>query len=117
MPRIEEVASSIATLPAVIYADLLPKTGSLNHNKPRKLPMPTITIDDLLYDLDALSDAAKGQLLSLQTVDRRIVALQEELAIHQTARNAYANALKALLPGEAQAATGAASSAGIQWPN
>ena len=79
--------------------------------------MSTITIDDLEYDLEALSDSAKAQLMSLQTVDRRIASLQEELAIHQTARNAYANALKALLPGEAQAATGAAPSAGIQWPN
>ena len=77
--------------------------------------MPTITIDDLEYDLDTLSDAAKAQLGSLQAVDRRIAALQEELAIHQTARNAYANALKALLPGEA--ATGMSASAALQWPN
>lgn len=77
--------------------------------------MPTITIDDLQYDLDALSDGAKAQLLSLQAVDRRIASLQEELAIHQTARNAYASALKAMLPGEA--ATGMASGVAVQWPN
>ena len=35
-----------------------------------------------------------GQLVSLQAVDRRIAALQEELAILQTARIAYGNALK-----------------------
>lgn len=61
--------------------------------------MPTITIDNTDYDLDTLSDAAKAQIANLQTVDRRIAGLQEELAIHQTARIAYANALKSYLPG------------------
>lgn len=73
--------------------------------------MPTITIDNSDYDLDTLSDAAKAQIANLQTVDRRIAGLQEELAIHQTARIAYANALKAQLP-----TTSGASVAQIAWP-
>ena len=36
----------------------------------------------------------KAQLISLQAVDRRIAAAQEELAILQTARIAYGNAVK-----------------------
>jgi hypothetical protein len=57
--------------------------------------MATITIDGKEYDTDALSDNAKAQLVSLQAVDRRIESIQEELAILQTARIAYGNALKA----------------------
>ncbi len=60
--------------------------------------MASVTIDGKDYDADALSDSAKAQLLSLQAVDRRIENLQEELAILQTARNAYGSALKAELP-------------------
>lgn len=74
--------------------------------------MPTITIDNTDYDLDSLSDAAKAQIANLQTVDRRIAGLQEELAIHQTARIAYANALKVQLPN-----SGEADRAQISWPD
>ncbi len=42
----------------------------------------------------AASREAKAQLVSVQAVDRRIENLQEELAILQTARIAYGNALK-----------------------
>lgn len=56
--------------------------------------MASLTIDGKDYDSDALSDNAKAQLVSLQAVDRRIESLQEELAILQTARIAYGNALK-----------------------
>lgn len=72
--------------------------------------MPTITIDNADYDLDSLPDAAKAQIANLQAVDRRISGLQEELAIHQTARIAYANALKGLLPVDQVAA------AKLNWP-
>jgi hypothetical protein len=58
----------------------------------------TVTIDGLDYPIDALSENAKAQLVSLQVVDRRIASLQEELAILQTARIAYASALKHELP-------------------
>jgi hypothetical protein len=56
--------------------------------------MVAVTIDGKEYDADKLSDNAKAQLVSLQAVDRRIESLQEELAILQTARIAYGNALK-----------------------
>jgi hypothetical protein len=59
-----------------------------------KRHMVSVTIDGKEYDADKLSDNVKAQLLSLQAVDRRIENLQEELAILQTARIAYGNALK-----------------------
>ena len=61
----------------------------------------TITINDKEYILDDLSDAAKAQLGSLQLTDQEIVRLQQQLAIAQTARNAYAQALNAELPKDA----------------
>lgn len=56
-----------------------------------------ITIDGKEYDLDALSDAAKSHLNSIQLAEQRMVQLRTDLAMTQTARNAYAEALKAEL--------------------
>ena len=60
--------------------------------------MPKITIDGKDYDTDSLSDAAKAQLTSLQVTDQEIQRLNIQLAIAQTARNAYAKALQEMLP-------------------
>lgn len=60
--------------------------------------MPTITIDNQIFDLDSLSQEAKAQLQSIQFVDQELARLQAQTAALQTARNAYANALKAALP-------------------
>tara|TARA_B100000795_G_C22454823_1_gene306963 strand:+ start:128 stop:355 length:228 start_codon:yes stop_codon:yes gene_type:complete len=60
--------------------------------------MSTITIDDVAYAEDDLSNEAKNELGSMQVCDQRIAALQTDLAIAQTARNAYAAALNDLLP-------------------
>lgn len=62
--------------------------------------MATLTIDGREYDTEQLSDAAKSQVTNLQLVDQKIAQLQQELAIMQTARNAYAQALQAELPKE-----------------
>ncbi len=59
-----------------------------------------VTIDDKEYDPDKLSETAKGQIMNLQVVDKEIASLQQKLAIAQTARNAYATALKEELPEE-----------------
>ncbi len=59
--------------------------------------MPTITINDKQYDTDLLSNEAKDQLSSLQITDAEIQRLNIQLAIAQTARNAYARALTELL--------------------
>ena len=60
--------------------------------------MSTITIDDIAYAEDALSNEAKEELGSMQVCDQKITSLQTDLRITQTARNAYANALNSLLP-------------------
>lgn len=60
--------------------------------------MPTITIDNIDYELDSLSEEAKAQLQSIQFVDQELARLQVRMAAMQTARNAYVGALKAALP-------------------
>jgi hypothetical protein len=60
--------------------------------------MPTITINNIAYDSDKLSDEAKAQLTSLQVTDQEIQRLNIQLAIAQTARNAYSKALQSALP-------------------
>ena len=55
--------------------------------------MTTITINEKPYELETLSDNAKAQLQMLQITEQEIVRLNAQLAITQTARQAYANAL------------------------
>ena len=59
--------------------------------------MTEITIDEKDYDVDDLSDEAKAQVVSLNFVDAELNRLQLKIAAMQTARNAYATALKSLL--------------------
>ena len=56
-----------------------------------------ITIDDVEYDLNDLSDDAKAQLANLQFVDAQLQQLNNEWAVSDTARIGYTNALKAEL--------------------
>lgn len=60
--------------------------------------MANITIDGKEYDVDTLSDAAKTEIVSLNSVDQKIASLQADVAIFKTARNAYIQALASLLP-------------------
>jgi hypothetical protein len=53
----------------------------------------TWTINDKEYDLDDLSETAKSQIVNIQVVDGEIGRLNQQLAIMQTARNAYGKAL------------------------
>lgn len=62
--------------------------------------MATIKINDKDYDLDQFSEEAKAQLEMLIATDNKLKELQRDLAMAQTARNAYATALQALLPQE-----------------
>jgi|TARA_R100000501_G_scaffold11509_1_gene21955 hypothetical protein len=59
---------------------------------------PKINIDGKEYLIEELSDEAKAQLGNLNFVDQKIAGLQQEIAIMQTARNAYARALASALP-------------------
>jgi len=62
--------------------------------------MTTITIDNVEYELESLSEEAKAQFTSLQFVDQKLAQLNAEAAAYQTARIGYANALNAALPKE-----------------
>lgn len=59
--------------------------------------MNKIVIDGADYDLDQLSNEAKGQIVSLQFVDAELARLNAQAAALQTARVAYSNELKRLL--------------------
>ncbi len=60
--------------------------------------MAKITINNVDYDTDKLSDNAKAQLVNIQYVDQELARLQAQTAALQTARMAYANALIEALP-------------------
>ena len=62
-----------------------------------KLEAQIITIDGQEYDAQALSDAAKTQLRNIQFVETQLQQLNNELAVADTARIGYTNALKAEL--------------------
>jgi hypothetical protein len=55
--------------------------------------MPKIKINNTEYDTNTLPDAAKQQLQMLALTDAEIKRLQTQLAIAQTAKNAYAREL------------------------
>lgn len=58
----------------------------------------TITIDGTEYNAADLSEKAQHQVTTLRITDQEIAKLKQQLAIYQTARTAYANALKDELP-------------------
>ena len=59
--------------------------------------MPKITVDGIDYNTEDLSDNGKAQLASLQFLEVKMAKLNNEVAVYQTARNAYVVALKAEL--------------------
>jgi len=62
--------------------------------KKRKDADKKITIDEVEYSLDTLSDEAQKQLVNIQFVDNQIQQLNNELAVADTARIGYTKALK-----------------------
>lgn len=56
--------------------------------------MPKINIDGIEYNTEDLSENGKAQLASLQFLEVQMSKLKSEMAVYQTARNAYINALK-----------------------
>ena len=77
--------------------------------------MAKIKIDNTEYDTESMSEEALAQVQSLQYVNNQLIELQLRAAAFQTARNTYANALKALLDeGEADKKDG--DSANVSLP-
>lgn len=56
--------------------------------------MTTFKLDDVEYNLENLSDNGKAQFASLQFLEAQMGQLTSKIAVYQTARNAYAQALK-----------------------
>lgn len=59
--------------------------------------MTTLNIDNKEYELESLSDYAREQLAGVQLCDQKMQQLRQEMALLQTARNAYSIALQAAL--------------------
>jgi hypothetical protein len=60
--------------------------------------MNTLNLDGREFEIENLPGPATVQLTSLQFVDAEIARLKSLLAVAQTARNAYLEALRAALP-------------------
>lgn len=75
----------------------------LAHASPRDEPQhaQTVRINHCEHDVSALSEAARRQVINLRVTDQAITRLQQQLAIYQTARTAYARALFEALPEQA----------------
>ena len=58
----------------------------------------TVTIDGTEYNVADLSENARNQVVNLRVTDAEIAKLNQQLAIFQTARTAYARALSDELP-------------------
>ena len=56
--------------------------------------MPRINIDGIEYNTEDLTENGKAQLASLQFLEAQMGKLKLELAVYQTSRNAYSDALK-----------------------
>ncbi len=56
--------------------------------------MPKITVENVEYNTEDLSDNGKAQLASLQFLEAQMNKLKSEIVVYQTARNSYAAALK-----------------------
>ena len=52
-----------------------------------------VTVDGKEFSMDELSENAKAQFVNLQFVDAQLLQLQNELAVADTARIGYTNAL------------------------
>lgn len=63
--------------------------------------MAKITIDGKEYDTETLSDDVKNNIQNVQYCEQKLAELKREVAMAQTARNAYAQALKGALPKDA----------------
>lgn len=56
--------------------------------------MANLILNGKTYDIDKLSKDAKAHVDSLQFVDAELARLNASVAVLQTAKNAYINALK-----------------------
>ncbi len=60
----------------------------------------SVTVNGKKYNLSALSDSARAQVVSLQYVDRQIIEAKNQVAVLQAARSHYLEQLAKDLPTE-----------------
>lgn len=77
------------------------KNETITDQNPVAASPATVTIDGTEYKLADLSAGVRKQLINLRGTDMEIAHLKQQLAIAQTARAAYATALKQGLPAKA----------------
>ena len=63
--------------------------------------MPKFTVDGIEYNSEDLTDNGKAQLASLQFLEAQMNKLKNEIAVFQTAKQAYIVGLKAELEKDA----------------
>ena len=63
--------------------------------------MSIISINGIDYEIDALSDEARGQVRSIQFIDAELEKLNAKIAVMNTARMSYASTLQEILDAEA----------------
>ena len=63
--------------------------------------MPKFTVDGIEYNSEDLTDNGKAQLASLQFLETQMNKLKNEIAVFQTAKQAYIVGLKAELEKDA----------------
>jgi len=56
--------------------------------------MPKITVEGIEYHTEDLTENGKAQLASLQFLEVQMQKLRNEIAVYETARQTYVNALK-----------------------
>ena len=61
--------------------------------------MSEFTLDGKSYEIDQLSDEARAQFISYNFANAQLDKLNARRAIFETAKNAYAKALKDILEG------------------
>ena len=59
--------------------------------------MPKITVDNVEYNTEDLSENGKAQLASLQFLEVQTKKIQSEISVYETARNSYLAAFRSAL--------------------
>lgn len=62
--------------------------------------MPKITIDEIEYNTEDLTDSGRAQLANLQFLEGQMQKIRKEIAVYQTAQKVYAQALKVAIAEE-----------------
>mgnify|MGYP005651043645 FL=1 len=57
--------------------------------------MPKVTVDEIEYNTEDLTETGRATLASLQFLEGQMIKMRNEMAVYRTAQNSYVAALKA----------------------